>query len=69
MDKSNNPSNEEEISIKIKLLDIFPSINDLKQQKDEIDIVFQGLDTFFNLLDLLIKKDEITLKIKKKNQL
>ena len=69
MDKSNNPSNEEEISIKIKLLDIFPSINDLKQQKDEIDIVFQGLDTFFNLLDLLIKKDEITLKIKKKKSI
>ena len=62
MEKQINQSKEEEISLKIKLLDIFPSISELKEQKEELDIVFQGLDTFYNLLDLLSKKNEIMLK-------
>ena len=62
MDKSKNTPPEEN-SITIKLLDIYPSINELKQQKNEMDIICQGLDIFHNLFELLSTKKEITLKI------
>ena len=64
MDKNINPSKENKI-IKIKLLDIFPSMNELKQQKNEIDIIFQGLDIFYNLSELLTTKKEISLNTPK----
>ena len=62
MNKQINQFNKEEISLRIKLLDIFPPLNDLKQQKEEIDIIFQGLNIFYNLFDLLSKKNEINFK-------
>ena len=64
MDKNKNSSKEDNI-IKIKLLDIFPSIKELKEQKGEIDIVFQGSDIFYNLIELLSTKKEISLKTQK----
>jgi hypothetical protein len=64
MDKNKNSSKEDNI-IKIKLLDIFPSINELKEQKGEIDIIFQGSDIFYNLIELLSTKKEISLKTQK----
>ena len=69
MDKAKNPSSKEDIIIKIKLLDIFPTLNDLKQQNKEIDIIFQGLNIFYNLFELLNNKTEITLKIKSKSSI
>jgi hypothetical protein len=67
MDKAKNSSSKEDNSIKIKLLDIFPTLNDLKQQNKEIDIIFQGLNIFYNLFELLTNKTEIELKINKKS--
>ena len=47
MDKRNNPPiSPRENIIKIKLLDIFPSIKELEQQQNELNIIFQGLDIF-----------------------
>ena len=68
MDKQKN-KNSEENSIAIKLLDIFPSINELNKEKDELDIIFQGLDIFHNLFQLLTTKKEITLKINNKSSI
>ena len=68
MDKSKNCLLDEN-SIKIKLLDIFPSISDLKQKKNELDIIFQGLDIFFNLIELLTTKKEVTIKTNNKSSI
>ena len=68
MDKQKNSSPEEKI-IKIILLDIFPSINEIKQQKDQMDIIFQGLDIFYNLFELITTKKEITLKSNNKSSI
>ena len=68
MDKHQKSANKE-IIIKLKLLDIFPSINDLKQQKNELDIIFQGLDIFHNLFEILSSKKEITLKTSNKSSI
>ena len=58
MEKSKSPPHSpREIIIKIKLLDIFPSILELKQQQNDLEIIFQGLDVFYNLYDLLKKKN------------
>ena len=67
MDKSKSPprSPNEKI-IRIKLLDIFPSINELQQQQNDLDIIFQGLDIFYNLIELLKSKIEITINTKNK---
>ena len=70
MDKQNSPLNSpRETIIKLKLLDIFPSIIELEQQQNEISIIFQGLDTFYNLYDLLKTKTEITLNAKTKSSI
>ena len=70
MDKSKSPQKSpRENIIKIKLLDIFPSIIELKQQQKELDIIFQGLDIFYNLYELLNNKTELTLNIKNKNSI
>lgn len=68
MDKAKNSSSKEDL-IKIKLIDIFPSMNDLKQQNNEIDIIFQGLNIFYNLFELLASKTEITIKINNKSSI
>ena len=68
MDKSKN-TNPEENTIIIKLLDIFPSISDLKERKNDMDIIFQGLDIFYNLFELLTTKKEITLKTNNKSSI
>ena len=68
MEKGKSPSKEEN-SIKIKLLDIFPSIKELKQQKNDLDIIFQGLDIFHNLFELLTTKKVITLKTHNKSSI
>ena len=68
MDKSKN-SYIEDNNIIIKLLDIFPSINDLKQKNNEMDIIFQGLDIFYNLFELLTNHKEITLKTNNKSSI
>ena len=66
MEKKSSPN---ENSIKLKLLDIFPSIKELEPQKNKIDIIFQGLDIFHNLFELLSTKKEITLKIYDKSSI
>jgi len=70
MDKSKSPprSPNEKI-IRIKLLDIFPSINELQQQQNDLDIIFQGLDIFYNLIELLKSKIEITINTKNKTSI
>ena len=70
MEKSKSPPHSpREIIIKIKLLDIFPSILELKQQQNDLEIIFQGLDVFYNLYDLLKKKTEVTLNLKNKTSI
>ena len=68
MDKQKNKNSEENI-VTIKLLDIFPSIKELNQEKEELDIIFQGLDIFHNLFQLLTTKKEITLKKNNKSSI
>ena len=69
MDKSKSPPHSpRDRIIKIKLLDIFPSLNELIQQQEELDIIFQGLDIFYNLYELLETKTELTINIKNKIQ-
>ena len=70
MDKSKSPprSPNEKI-IRIKLLDIFPSIKELQQQQNDLDIIFQGLDIFYNLIELLKSKIEITINTKNKTSI
>lgn len=69
MDKAKNSSSKEDNTIKIKLLDIFPTLNDLKQQNSDIDIIFQGLNIFYNLFELLTNKTEIMLNINNKSSI
>ena len=70
MDKSKSPprSPNEKI-IRIKLLDIFPSIKELQQQQNDLDIIFQGLDIFYNLIELLKSKIELTINTKNKTSI
>ena len=70
MEKRNSPPlSPRENIIKIKLLDIFPSIKELEQQQNELNIIFQGLDIFYNLYDLLKNKTELTLSPGSKNSI
>ena len=66
--KSLTNSPRESIII-IKLLDIFPSINELMLQQQELNIIFQGLDKSYNLYELLENKTELTINIKNKNSI
>ena len=70
MSKSNSPHRSPCVNIiKIKLLYIFSSIIELKQQQNGLDIIFQGLDVFFDLYDLLKNQTEITLNLKNKTSI
>ena len=60
----------EEISLKfnylsIKLLDIFPSIDEISKNSEELLIIFQGNNSFFDLRELFTLKKEIIIKIGK----
>ena len=70
MEKPKSPTNSpRENIIIIKLLDIFPSINELMLQQQELNIIFQGLDKFYNLYELLENKTELTINIKNKTSI
>ena len=70
MNKSKSPHRSPCVNIiKIKLLYIFSSIIELKQQPNGLDIIFQGLDVFFDLYDLLKNQTEITLNLKNKTSI
>ena len=70
MNKSKSPPiSPRDSTIKIKLLDIFPSMLELKKQQNDLDIIFQGLDIFYNLYELLNNKTEITIKTKNKTSI
>ena len=70
MDKSKSPPHSpRDRNIKIKLLDIFPSINELMLQQQELNIIFQGLDKSYNLYELLENKTELTINIKNKTSI
>ena len=61
MDNSSNY-----ILILIKLLDIFPSVDEIiNDQKIELLIVFQGNNEFYDLRELLSSKKEVTININK----
>lgn len=60
----------EEISLKfnyfsIKLLDIFPSIDEISNNSEELLIIFQGNNSFFDLRESFALKKEIIIKISK----
>ena len=70
MEKSKSPPHSpRDRIIKIKLIDIFPSLNELIQQQEELYIIFQGLDVFYNLCEILENKTELTINIKNKNSI
>ena len=49
--------------IKLTLIDIFPSLEEIEQSnKEEISIIFQGLNNFYNLKDLLFNRKDIYIK-------
>ena len=52
---------EQNIILKLILIDIFPSIDEIEHNNnnEEISIIFQGLNIFYNLKDLLINKKVI----------
>ena len=60
------PLSPKESEIKLKLIDIYPSINELISQQNNLDIIFQGLDIFYNLYELLENQTEITLNPRNK---
>ena len=48
--------------IKIILLDIFPSFEDLEnQEKKGLSIIFHGINKFYNLKEIISQKEEIIL--------
>ena len=50
------------LKIKLILLDIFPSFEDLKKQyKEGLSIIFHGINMFYNLEELISQKQEIVL--------
>ena len=54
------------ISISIKILDIFPSIEKLIiGEEEEYLIIFQGNNTFFDLKKIIILKEEIIVNLNK----
>ena len=49
-------------NIKLILLDIFPSFEDLKNQdKQGLSIVFHGINMFYDLEELITQKKEVTI--------
>ena len=48
-------------SVKIRLLDIYPSLKEIDKNYEEILIIFQGVNVFYNLTKLLITKKEILI--------
>ena len=60
----------EDVSLKfnylsIKLLDIYPSIDEISKNSEELLIIFQGNNSFFDLRELFTLKKEIIIKIGK----
>ena len=51
--------------LSIKLLDIFPSIDEISKNSEELLIIFQGNNSFFDLRELFELKKEIIIKIGK----
>ena len=50
------------LKIKLILLDIFPSFEDLKKQyKEGLSIIFHGINMFYNLEEIISQKQEIVL--------
>ena len=50
------------LKIRLILLDIFPSFEDLKKQyKEGLSIIFHGINMFYNLEELISQKQEIIL--------
>ena len=50
------------LKIRLILLDIFPSFEDLKKQyKEGLSIIFHGINMFYNLEELISQKQEIVL--------
>ena len=47
--------------IKLILLDIFPSLEELSNNEEELIIIFQGLRTFYNLSEIITNKTEIII--------
>ena len=51
---------DKNIIIKLTLIDIFPTIEEIENNSNEdISIIFQGLNKFYNLKDLLLSKRDI----------
>ena len=57
-----DPKDSNSSKIKIILLDIFPSFEDLENQdKKGLSIIFHGINKFYNLKELISQKEEIIL--------
>ena len=49
--------------IKLTLIDIFPSLEEIEHNnKEDISIIFQGINIFYNLKDILLNKKDIYIK-------
>ena len=48
--------------IKITILDLFPSLNELNPKHEEMLLIFQGLNSFFNLKEVLTSKKKIEIE-------
>ena len=55
------------INIQIEILELFPSVNEIIENKDEniiLIIIIKGIQNIFNLNDIIEEKIPISLKIK-----
>ena len=53
MEKNSNSNN----TIKLSILDIFPSYEEINSKKEEMFAIFQGLNNFFDLEEILTKNN------------
>ena len=61
MEKNVSSTNDTQ-KIKLILLDIFPSVEELEKAKKDLIIIFQGVNNFYNLIELITKKKEVILE-------
>ena len=64
MERNSNPNN----TIKLSILDIFPSYEEINPKKEEMFAIFQGLNNFFDLEEILTRNKTKIIEIENNNQ-
>ncbi len=64
MERNSNSNN----AIKLSILDIFPSYEEINPKKEEMFAIFQGLNNFFDLEEILTRNKTKIIEIENNNQ-